>query len=185
MFRSTTIAIAISLLVLAPPVAVAKEKKGGKKAPKSLHTYLRRHSAGMPLEKDFRGTQYIANGSVNGVDASFLLDTGAQQTVIDGKEYVMAMFTVNIERLIKADDGRPFKKGVEVQFAVLVPQRPDMAEFLKFFAARNPQKVLFFNPSLKDRPIKEYPVLDDAVFTAGVLRTRHLERVMGGESNKG
>lgn len=106
------------------------------------------------------------------------------KVVIDGREYVMAMFTVNIERLIKADEKGPFKKDIEIQFAVLVQQRPDLAEFLKFFAARNPQKVLFFNPSLKDRPIKEYPVLDEAVFTAGVLRTKHLERVMGKDSGE-
>ncbi len=125
------------------------------------------------LRKKIADTELIAECKMAG-----LARTDAK-TTIKGKEYVLAMFTLKIERLFKAEDDGPIKAGSELQCLVLVPQRPDLAEFLKFFAARNPKKVLFFNPSLKDRSVGEYPVYDDAIFTAGVLRTMHLKRVMG------
>ena len=131
-----------------------------------------------PMDDDALRKKIADNELVAECKMAGLARTSAK-TTINGKEYVLAMFTLKIERLIKANDDGAIKAGSEVECLVLVPQRPDLAEFLKFFSARNPQKVLFFNPSLKDRPVGEYPVYDDAIFTAGTLRTMHLKRAMG------
>ena len=125
------------------------------------------------LRKKIAATELVAQCKVAG-----LARTSAKAT-IDGKKYVLAMFTLEIERLIKASKGGEIKVGSKVQTLVLVPERADLAKFLKYFAARNPQKVLFYNPSLKDRAVEEYPIYNDAIFTAGTLRNIHLKRVMG------
>ena len=124
------------------------------------------------LRKKIADTELVAECKVAG-----LARTSAK-TTINGKEYVLAMITLEVERLIKADDDKQNKPGTKVQCLVLVPQRADLTEFLKYFVARNPQKVLFYNPSLKDRAVEEYPMYDDAIFTAGTLRTIHLKRVL-------
>ncbi len=124
------------------------------------------------LRKKVADTELVAECKVAGLGRT------SKKATVNGKEYTLAMITLEIQRLIKADDKGANMPGTKIQCLVLVPQRPDLAEFLKYFASRNPQKVLFYNPSLKDRAVEEYPILDDAIFTAGTLRTAHLKRVM-------
>ena len=93
----------------------------------------------------------------------------------DGTSYIGAKVTAKVEKVYKSNDSN-IKAGSQIEFWTLIPGKDSAAATARLteFVRRNPEKLLF----LKSFNRADMKVMDQMIFTDGVVRRAHLKRAL-------
>ncbi len=102
---------------------------------------------------------------------------GKDVVTINNKKYTKVIYTAFIKHILKPSKAGTEKIGDNIEFYMLALTEAKMEEKVRYYITRNPEKVVFFNPSTKVSELEKLPLYKDAIFTWSEFRNAQLKKI--------